>query len=361
MLEIIYLILITTMARTKKSLPDRRRHRHRASATAHTIPKKSNSPMKKNSTAMSNSALVMRLVEDGLVTQDKGGFLTQLDAEEFFLDLIEQLPEDITASISGRMTTRFTCTECNGRYSDNQPVCRPLVIGIHLNPDVDDLVVGLEQQATMDHAEGRCPLCNTFTRLDRKVEYRYIGDRVTIFRLIRFSFTGSGSKIGHHVAFPLIHNENYHLRSIIVHQGRSLHSGHYYALVKRDDQWFKVNDEMVSRVTESYVLRQKAYLLFYVKVNKAEDEAEAKDEEKIEAEAKAEAEEKVEEKAGAKAEAEERADAEDEPVGIKNKNNSCFINATMQSLASLPSFVRDFKDSDDRGEYGELLQDFINW
>jgi len=345
MFEIIYLILLTTMARTKKSLPDRRRHR--TSATAHTIAKKShlapNSPMKKNSTAMSNSALVMRLVEDGLVTQDKGGFLTQLDAEEFFLDLIEQLPEDITASISGRMTTRFTCTECNGRYSDNQPVCRPLVIGIHLNPDVDDLVVGLEQQATMDHAEGRCPLCNTFTRLDKKVEYRYTGDHVAIFRLIRFSFAGSGSKIGRHIDFPLIYNENYHLKSIIVHQGRSLYSGHYYALVKRDDQWFKVNDEVVSRVTESYVLRQKAYLLFYVKVNKAEDEAEAKDEGK--------AEEK----------ADEKAEAEDEPVGIKNNNNSCFINTTMQSLASLPSFVRDFKDSDDRGEYGELLQDFINW
>jgi ubiquitin C-terminal hydrolase len=217
----------------------------------------------------------------------------------------------------------------------------------------------------MDHAEGMCPLCNTFTHLYRKVEYRYTGDRVAIFRLIRFSFAGSGSKIGRHIAFPLIHNENYHLRSIIVHQGRSLHSGHYYALVKRDDQWFKVNDEVVSRVAESYVLRQKAYLLFYVKINKAEGEAEAEDEEKIEAEAKAvaKAEEKAdaEEKAGAKAEAEERADAEDEPVGIKNNNNSCFINATMQSLASLPSFVRDFKDSDDRGEYGELLQDFINW
>jgi uncharacterized UBP type Zn finger protein len=271
----------------------------------------------------------------------KGRLLTQEDAADFFMTLMEKLPAEITTSISGRQTIHRTCRRCNGRHSDNQPPSVPLVVGIHLNPDVSDLEVGLEQALAMGHVEGTCALCHAPAQLGEEMEFEYNGNEAMIFRLMRFSFDGTGRKITRHISFPLIHEEEYHLNSIIVHQGRGLDSGHYFAMVKSGKQWYKIDDATVSRVTENKVLRQKAYLLFYNKVNKAEDHEVEDDDHEVEAE-------------------DEEAD-DYKPVGIKNKDNSCFINATLQSLANLPSFVRDFGECDDRGEYGDLLEDVMVW
>jgi hypothetical protein len=44
-------------------------------------------------------------------------------------------------------------------------------------------------------------------------------------------------------------------KSIIVHQGPTIRSGHYYALVKDGDNWFKHNDSRVTRATDEEVER----------------------------------------------------------------------------------------------------------
>jgi len=61
----------------------------------------------------------------------------------------------------------------------------------------------------------------------------------------------------------------YRLRSVIVHEGANSNSGHYYALVRQDDEtWWQANDERVSKIFRSEVeSHPSAYVLFYEKVN----------------------------------------------------------------------------------------------
>jgi ubiquitin carboxyl-terminal hydrolase 22/27/51 len=59
----------------------------------------------------------------------------------------------------------------------------------------------------------------------------------------------------------------YDLESVIVHQGEQISNGHYYSFCRQDDRWFRFDDEIVSATTVEDVLRQDAYLLFYVAQN----------------------------------------------------------------------------------------------
>ncbi|XP_053772692.1 ubiquitin carboxyl-terminal hydrolase 17-like protein 6 [Desmodus rotundus] len=63
----------------------------------------------------------------------------------------------------------------------------------------------------------------------------------------------------------------YELYAVLVHAGRSCHSGHYFCFVKAaDGQWFKMNDAKVTACDASSALRQRAYVLFYVQETELE-------------------------------------------------------------------------------------------
>jgi len=105
---------------------------------------------------------------------------------------------------------------------------------------------------------------------------------VLTIQLKRFDFTkslsGSG-KIGKIIDFDEVlslgpymskshqhENPIYHLYAVLVHQGSSCNSGHYYCFVKNSNGiWYEMNDSSVSQVSLKTVLRQPAYLLFYVR------------------------------------------------------------------------------------------------
>lgn len=101
-------------------------------------------------------------------------------------------------------------------------------------------------------------------------------------QLKQFSFLNRGAKINKFVLFPETLNLSpymssserdraplYELYGVVVHQGLTCHSGHYYSFVKApNDAWFLMNDDEVKQVNLSTVLKQKAYMLFYkAKVN----------------------------------------------------------------------------------------------
>jgi ubiquitin C-terminal hydrolase len=61
-------------------------------------------------------------------------------------------------------------------------------------------------------------------------------------------------------------NHIYSLQGVLVHSGASCHSGHYYSFVRGpNDIWYSMNDSFVHPIGLTTVLRQPAYLLFYVK------------------------------------------------------------------------------------------------
>jgi hypothetical protein len=57
----------------------------------------------------------------------------------------------------------------------------------------------------------------------------------------------------------------YDLTAVIVHEGRSIHSGHYKAYVRHSHtcEWLLANDARVTFVSQDEVLQAQAYLLFY--------------------------------------------------------------------------------------------------
>lgn len=59
----------------------------------------------------------------------------------------------------------------------------------------------------------------------------------------------------------------YRLYAVLVHQGSSCSSGHYYAFVRGSNEaWYSVNDSFVNQVGLEVVLNQNAYILFYSQV-----------------------------------------------------------------------------------------------
>jgi hypothetical protein len=61
-------------------------------------------------------------------------------------------------------------------------------------------------------------------------------------------------------------NAEYELYGVIVHYGTTIFSGHYVAFIKIDSQWLLFDDNQVTTVPASTVLKQNAYILFYQKV-----------------------------------------------------------------------------------------------
>lgn len=58
----------------------------------------------------------------------------------------------------------------------------------------------------------------------------------------------------------------YDLYGVLVHQGHSVHAGHYYCFVRAGNGlWYQCDDTRVGQVSERSALKQKAYILFYVR------------------------------------------------------------------------------------------------
>ena len=105
---------------------------------------------------------------------------------------------------------------------------------------------------------------------------------VLTLQLKRFEYGARGGKIDRQVKFsptldlaPFMSQSArgqgqqfvYSLTGVLVHQGRSTHSGHYYAFVRSPGGgWYRMDDEYVSPVSEAKVCEQQAYMLFYTKV-----------------------------------------------------------------------------------------------
>lgn len=75
---------------------------------------------------------------------------------------------------------------------------------------------------------------------------------VLAIHLKRFKFSSQLQKfvkILDSVPYPLmlsLGNRQYNLVSVIIHIGPGPHSGHYVTIVKRNEEWFLVDDDLVT-------------------------------------------------------------------------------------------------------------------
>ncbi|KAJ1487277.1 hypothetical protein T484DRAFT_1889440 [Baffinella frigidus] len=117
-----------------------------------------------------------------------------------------------------------------------------------------------------------CEKCKQKTQATKRIAIWTLPN-VLVLQLKRFSFVHmqTGGKISRHVAFPEVldmreyltdpsrgggGNTVYDLYATLIHKGSSANSGHYFADVKGEKQWFRMDDDTVHPVSVKSVLQQ---------------------------------------------------------------------------------------------------------
>ncbi|XP_072618797.1 ubiquitin carboxyl-terminal hydrolase 17-like protein 6 [Vulpes vulpes] len=217
----------------------------------------------------------------------------QEDAHEylmFILDAMQQacLPEDkpsdperpqdstlIQQLFGGYWKSQIQCLHCQGISSTLEPY---LDISLDIGA-AQSVSQALEQLVKPQLLEGEnayhCSKCLEKV-LASKVLTLHTSPKVLILALKRFSDL-TGHKMTKEVQYPerldMQHYLSeqragplvYVLYAVLVHAGRSCHSGHYFCFVKAGNgQWYKMDDAKVSACDVTYSLSQPAYVLFYM-------------------------------------------------------------------------------------------------
>ncbi|XP_038415131.1 ubiquitin carboxyl-terminal hydrolase 17-like protein 6 [Canis lupus familiaris] len=217
----------------------------------------------------------------------------QEDAHEylmFILDAMQQscLPEDklsdpecpqdstlIQQLFGGYWRSQIQCLHCQGISSTLEPY---LDISLDIGA-AHSISQALEQLMKPELLEGEnayhCSKCLEKVPAS-KVLTLHTSPKVLILVLRRFSDL-TGNKMTKEVQYPerldMQHYLSeqragplvYVLYAVLVHAGRSCHSGHYFCFVKAGNgQWYKMDDAKVSACDVTCALRQPAYVLFYM-------------------------------------------------------------------------------------------------
>ncbi len=110
-----------------------------------------------------------------------------------------------------------------------------------------------------------CPNCNKNNQPTIKHSAVETSD-IFVIHLQRFE--GIGKKNNKEISIDKkikIAGNNYEIMAIVCHSG-SLNSGHYYAIGKRNNVWYELNDSSTTK-TDFKFCKKAPYLLFYSKVS----------------------------------------------------------------------------------------------
>ena len=82
------------------------------------------------------------------------------------------------------------------------------------------------------------------------------------FNLKQFTSTAIDKKVNE----SEVPNMIYDLYGVVIHQGATTNSGHYYAYCKSTSgKWYDCNDSFIGPISEQHALNKQAYMLFYQK------------------------------------------------------------------------------------------------
>ncbi|KEH25396.1 ubiquitin carboxyl-terminal hydrolase-like protein [Medicago truncatula] len=215
----------------------------------------------------------------------------QEDAHEFmqcvfdkldlcFLDLKNNDPkfegDNIVKKVfGGSLVSMLRCCNCGCSSDINEPL---IDFSLEIE-NVDTLSSALESFTMVEHidAKFKCEGCNEEVSMEKQLMLDQTPS-IAAFHLKRFKTDGVFvEKIDKHIDFQLqldmqpytISNDassKYYLYAVVVHTGISSTSGHYFCFVRTaPDTWHKLDDSMVTKVSEETVLSQEAYILFYAR------------------------------------------------------------------------------------------------
>ena len=208
----------------------------------------------------------------------------QEDAHEFFRSLLSSLTMHgqnarLSSLFDGLLESSVTCQTCRktsltrDRYMD-------------LSLDVADRSITTLERAFEKFTEDEtltddnvvtCSRCKA-KRIVTKGLRLATAPTMLVVNFKRFLYDNSGrlSRLSKHVRFPLqleigeyMSRANrgkplpYTLVAVLVHRGRSCDCGHYFAYVRKGNDWYLTNDAEVTRVNVEEVLASQAYVMVY--------------------------------------------------------------------------------------------------
>lgn len=223
----------------------------------------------------------------------------QQDAHEFFLCLRAGLHRALDGQqfncecivhrlFSGVLQSDVTCPECRSKNETYDPFLDISLDLVHQGGQlgsVEECLRVFTKTESISTDTYQCANCSlSLNDVNKRMAIRS-APKVLVVHLKRFEHGSTRTKIDRHVGFPLLldlgaysaetlvvgdeqmlgmaaGHPPYKLLAVVAHVG-TLDSGHYTSYVRYRDEWFFVDDALVTLTTEAAVLAAPAYMLFY--------------------------------------------------------------------------------------------------
>ena len=204
----------------------------------------------------------------------------QQDAHEYLRFLQEALNkcllhagdgEDEADTVLGRifrgeLQSSITCGNCGHASGTVDPF---LDLSLDVKKGVHSVTAALQAYEQPESLAGdtpyHCGKCRKASPGATKQLHLHTLPPVLTLHLKRFS--SPYTKITRPITFSpelTVNRTTYCLYAVLVHQGQSCASGHYYSYVKAaNGMWYEMDDSSVRQVSLNTVLAQPAYILFY--------------------------------------------------------------------------------------------------
>ncbi|MED6151763.1 hypothetical protein PIB30_085587, partial [Stylosanthes scabra] len=209
----------------------------------------------------------------------------QEDSHEFMLRVFAKIiacfpdgaPNLVDTVFRGQTVSRLTCCTPNCDHLSDTP--HPIMEFNLEIQNVDSVKGAIDSFTKVEKVEANCEKCKERVAMGKQLLLKE-APQIVVLHLKRFKEVGTCStykKIDKDVKYEVdldlkeytINKEEnvkfkYDLYAIVVHSGKQLDLGHYYCIVCTDeDNWHKMNDAQVTRVTKEEALEEPAYLLIY--------------------------------------------------------------------------------------------------
>lgn len=173
------------------------------------------------------------------------------------------------------MRQQITCAKCKEPSNTYEAT---LVLSLDCLGTIEQGLSRLTANETLTGKNRyKCEKCKSLQEA-RKQTTIYDAPENLILHLKRFHFAGRSAKLTKPVSFeqrldltqymaPGRTPGSYRLAGVLVHQGSSANTGHYYAFGKGSHgTWNEFNDTSVSQSGIDRIMKQQAYLLLYTRV-----------------------------------------------------------------------------------------------
>ncbi|SCU82450.1 LADA_0C05380g1_1 [Lachancea dasiensis] len=223
---------------------------------------------------------------------------SQQDAHEFWQFFLNQLHSDHTrisknsptkvghcnciahSAFQGTLRSTIICADCHEGSNNTFDPMMDLSLEIKNKFNLVECLQSFHEGETLTDFNYKCSSCESVRNPIKQMNIAKLPP-VMVLQLKRFEHLMSGTSVKlndpvHFPAYlnmtPYCHQDSssgmpviiYELVAVISHEG-SVNQGHYTSMCKiPGGQWFRFNDSMVVTISEEEVLKQQAYLLYYI-------------------------------------------------------------------------------------------------